>query len=433
VHGYALAHPEVRFEVTHEGRELLRAAATSADEAGRLERIAQLFGADFAAQLVPLPADSMVSGFVGRPEIARGRRNFVFVDGRLLRDRALLGVFYGAVRDVWKSDRFPPLFLFVEAPPGEVDVNVHPQKAEVRFRSREPVSRVARALRAALQSARGEAATPLRVVGPDERLPQPNWQGLGSAERANSPGRAGQLFGSASEDSPGSQPSQAVAERIAGASYRLEPPRRVPLSGRHSAGTEALRLLGHYKGSLVLLEGPDALYLVDQHAAHERILFEQLSAAIAAQTPRSQRLLEPLVLDFGGELNEVLAQFAERLEESGFEVRPLSDGTLGLVGVPAPLRVGDAREVLGEVATRLRHLDPREAAAGSLRSELLESYVASKACRGAVKIHRPLNGQEMEHLITDLFACEQPYTCPHGRPTVLKMGDGELERRFERR
>ncbi|REJ84594.1 MAG: DNA mismatch repair endonuclease MutL [Acidobacteria bacterium] len=431
VHGYALARPDVRFDVVHDGRELLRAPSTTEDAAGRLERIAQIFGADFASGLIRLPEDGTVEGFVGPPEGVRSRKTFLFVDRRLVRDRALLGVFYGAVRDVWKTDRFPPLFLFLTVPGGEVDVNVHPQKAEVRFRSREPVRRAASALRTALGEARREAAAPVRVFdgGPAPTL---RWSGLGGAgEDHGAPLRSSD--GEASSAGAGYRSSGEVAERIAGANYALPSPRRVPLSGRPAAATEGLRLLGHYKGSLVLLEGPDALYLVDQHAAHERILFEQLSQAIAAETPRSQRLLQPLVLDLGADLNEVLSRFSERLEECGFELRPLSDGSLGLVGVPAPLRVGVARQVLEELAARFRHLDPDQAAAGSLRSELLESFVASNACRGAVKIHRPLNGQEMERLVTDLFACDQPYSCPHGRPTVLKMADSELERRFERR
>ncbi|HVS13929.1 MAG TPA: DNA mismatch repair endonuclease MutL, partial [Thermoanaerobaculia bacterium] len=162
--GYALARPDVAFTMTHENRELLRADASTADAVGRLERIAQLFGAALAADLVPVESGwGSVGGFVGRPTTTRGRRLFVFVNGRLLRDRAVLAVFYRAVRDEWQSEQFPALFLFLDLPPEEVDVNVHPQKAEVRFRDPARMGQVGAALRRALAAGRGAARAPLRA------------------------------------------------------------------------------------------------------------------------------------------------------------------------------------------------------------------------------------------------------------------------------
>ncbi|HEX2164755.1 MAG TPA: DNA mismatch repair endonuclease MutL, partial [Thermoanaerobaculia bacterium] len=172
VQGYALARPDVRFTVVHEGRTLLdalpAAASPVADAEAARRRIAQVFGDAFGGELVPLPeggpaGPERVWGLVGPPSTARGRRQFVFVDRRLLRDRAVLAAFYRAVRDTWRGEDFPALFLFLDLPPGEVDVNVHPQKAEVRFRDPRLVDRLEERLRRGLEAARGEEPAPLRT------------------------------------------------------------------------------------------------------------------------------------------------------------------------------------------------------------------------------------------------------------------------------
>src|SRR4029079_11309499 len=183
VQGYCLTRPEVRFELHHEGRTLIAAPAAGPGEAGTRERIRQLFGAAVADDLVEIATSrrggEAIAGFVGRPATARARRLFVFVNGRLLRDRALLAAYYGAVREEWRSDEAPSLFLFLTVPPEEVDVNVHPQKAEVRFRAPGLPERVRSALRDALRGARGEAEAPLRAVR--SLAAPPAWEGLGAS------------------------------------------------------------------------------------------------------------------------------------------------------------------------------------------------------------------------------------------------------------
>ena len=190
VQGYCLARPDVAFRVRHDGRDALEALVVTAAEEPHRERIRQLFGPTLVDGLVALPAAAAggalasgapagesIDGFVGRRQTSRGRRLFVFVNGRLLRDRAILAVFYQSVRDVWHHEEFPSLFLFLEVPAEDLDVNVHPQKAEVRFRDRGFVERVRVALRRGLELARGEEGAPLRVAG-SVAAPLP-WQGLG--------------------------------------------------------------------------------------------------------------------------------------------------------------------------------------------------------------------------------------------------------------
>jgi DNA mismatch repair protein MutL len=498
VQGYALARPDVRWRVLHDDRALLDAlpaaaavsfaaevlapaeeplAATAAFSRGAAalptgtegarQRIAQLFGAELAARLTPigpigriaptrplraegrsaemgaagelagLPAVERIGGLLGSPETARGRRQFVFVNRRLLRDRAVLGTFYRVVREEWKSDDYPALFLFLDLPPEELDVNVHPQKAEVRFRDPRLLERVAEALRRALARARGEAPAPLRR--PAAATPEVPfaWQGLGgrptpAAWRSAGGGvpPAGPEDGSRGRGLAELPGEVAEVGRLAAPSYAPPVRAAVPLSGRHGEA-RPFRLLGQYKGTLILLEGPDGLYLVDQHVAHERILFERLRRSLAASSPPSQALLTPLLLELAPAERLRLVELAPALEACGFGLSPLSGQTLALTAIPAVLSAGEAEALLAALAGDASP-ESQDDGAG-IAPRVLDALAASLACKGAVKMHHPLSPPEMEALMTELFAAEQPYACPHGRPIVLQMSDSDLERRFGRR
>ncbi|HLX07311.1 MAG TPA: hypothetical protein VKY89_05575, partial [Thermoanaerobaculia bacterium] len=391
-----------------------------------------------------------IGGFVGSPETVRGRRQFVFVNRRLLRDRAVLGTFYRAVREEWRSDEYPALFLFLDLPPEELDVNVHPQKAEVRFRDPRLLDRVAAALRDALARARGEVAAPLRAPAGGAPVVPFAWQGLGGpapaapwrhglspmpgevaeggADGADLAGGSGPLGGAGSQAATGAG-GGAMPGRLAMPSYL--PPQRaaVPLSGRDGV-VRPFRLLGQYKGTLILLEGPDGLYLVDQHVAHERILYERLRRSLAAAAPPSQALLTPRLLELGPAERLRLLELGPALAACGFGLTELSGATLALTAVPAALAAGEAEGLLAALASDAA---AGAAADGGLAPRLLDALAASLACKGAVKMHHPLSPPEMEALMSELFAAEQPYACPHGRPIVLQMTDSDLERRFGRR
>jgi DNA mismatch repair protein MutL len=425
VQGYALARPDVAFACAAGERELLRADTAADSQSGRLERIAQLFGSELAANLEALEGSRVASGFVGNRRTVRGRRLFVFVNRRLLRDRALLGIYYRAVRDAWHSEDIPALFLFVELPPEEIDVNVHPQKAEVRFRDPRRLGEVARALQDALARARGEGAAPLREhSGGVVALPRV-WD-VAPWERTAIAGRmAGGVV---------AEPSAVTPARLAEAVIAPPQPAAVPLS--RGAEERSLRVLGQYKGSLVLLEGPRALYLVDQHAAHERVLYERFRHALAGEGVAAQRLLEPMILDLAPAEAAAVLQAAPELERVGFELLPVAGRSLGVLALPSFVGADEGVDVLVALAARLAEhddLDDAAARAAAVRAELLESVAASRACRSAVRIHQPLGMAEMQALISELFACEEPFACPHGRPTVLEMSDADLEVRFGRR
>ena len=411
IQAYALARPDVRFRVFHEGRELLDVLASGS--AGSLERVGQIFGSQLAKQLAPIPenleGEERIHGFIGRPQTARGRRHFIFVNGRLIRDRAVLASFYRAVREEWKSEDFPALFLFLEVPPEDVDVNVHPQKAEVRFRDPALLDRIHDSLRRGLEKARGEEAAPLRQPAIEPYVPFA-WQGLG--ERQEQP----------------SAPAPPM-ERLALPSYAPVERPMVPLSGR-SGEARPFRLLGQYKGTLILLEGPDGLYVIDQHVAHERILYERVRRSMMMESTPVQHLLTPILLELAPAERLRLLELAPGLDECGFSMAPLSGNTLALTSTPAVLSPVQAEALLRALGSED---GDGTGASGDLRRRILEALAASLACKAAVKMHHPLSAPEMEALVAELFAAEQPYACPHGRPIVLQMTDMDLERRFGRR
>ncbi|MCG8458743.1 MAG: DNA mismatch repair endonuclease MutL [Holophagales bacterium] len=490
VQGYALAHPGVRFTVEHEGRILMETTAQGDDVDGLRERIAQVFGRELVAELSEVPLDHIgdeesIAGFVGSRATSRNRRSFLYVNRRLVRDRILMARFYRSVRNTWHSEEYPALFLFLELRPEEVDVNVHPQKSEVRFRDSSFLDRVETALSRTLDLARREGSAPLGSPRSLPGLPA-TWEGLGSQRGGDQPytrrdvdpaeggevREAGELEGAPTPAAaPGGSgeapwwrtpPAENVEEKrgayrrlsgstgfsppegqpitpIARPTYRPIEPRAIPLSGRgkHLA---PFRLLGQYKGSLILLEGHDGLYLVDQHAAHERILYERLRSSMAEREPPSQRLLEPVMLELSTPEALRLGELAEALESCGFGIAPMSGGSVAITSIPSVLGVERAEAIVQSLATAEAGgtaggsgEEGGEGEVAAVRRRLLEGLAADMSCKAAIKIHRPMGPEEMEALVSELFAAEQPYACPHGRPTVLTMGDGELERRFGRR
>lgn len=238
---------------------------------------------------------------------------------------------------------------------------------------------------------------------------------------------ASAMMGSAGQ-SAGTYPTPTYPARIAEALYAPLERLPVPLSGR-GTGPARFRLLGQYKAALLLLEGPDGLYLVDQHVAHERILYERVRRSLIAEKRPSQALLTPRLLELAPAEAMRLRELADELAGIGFEVTALSGGTLALAAVPAALSEAEAESLLVTLAGS----DEGAGGAAALVDRVLSALAASLACKAAIKMHHPLQPEAMEALVSELFDCEQPFACPHGRPIVLRMGDDDLERRFGRR
>lgn len=248
------------------------------------------------------------------------------------------------------------------------------------------------------------------------------WQGLGGRSLAKAASSATAAADSVLREASG---DFALPGGLAHAVYAPIEPVTVPLSGR-SGERRPFRILGQYKATLLLLEGPDGLYLIDQHVAHERILYERLRAELGRETPKSQPLLEPVLLDLAPAEVARLEELTGELEAAGFAVSFLSGGSVAVSAVPVVLSGKHAERLLTRLAAS-------GASDGSVGERLLDSLAASMACKQAVKMHEPLSADEMEAMVAELFAAENPYSCPHGRPTVLKMSDADLESRFGRR
>lgn len=429
IHAYALYHRTVGFTAVNQNGSLIDAPAApiadnavADDYAGLRTRVEQMFGGELAEHLVPFGddpgGDDAVWGMAGDRHTVRGRKSFVFVNGRLLRDRGIMSLFYRAARDEWGGGEFPSLFLFIELPADRVDVNVHPQKHEVRFRDGAFNQRLYRILRRGLAVARGEEEAPGRRV---ESLPSAPlaWQGLG---RDSSETTENWRLEAPPTASVVAEPS---SDRIAEATTAEASQRSVPLSGRDGV-QRPFRVLGQYKASLILVEGPDALYIIDQHVAHERVLFERLLQSFDEDEVDSQQLLEPLMLELNSDESDALADAQSTLATAGFDYQVLSGGTVAVSAAPAALPSGQAAEFLLEVA---RSGIPAE----DLDARFRELLAAGLSCRAAVKMHDVLSLRELEDLLQELFAADNPYACPHGRPVMLRMPDVDLEKSFHRR
>jgi DNA mismatch repair protein MutL len=406
----ALATPYVAFAVFHNGKPLRNYAAT--DLPGR---ITQVLGAQFEADSLPLDAQGALhlTGRIGLPSAAKSRAQaqYFFVNGRAVRDKLLNHAVRMAYEDVLHGALQPNYALFLHIDPQLVDVNVHPAKAEVRFRdSRAVHGFVVQAVRQALARTAGEAATPPPAESP--RAFPSTYQGSGF--------RQGPLF--VAEQSA---PYMAFVREAL-----REPPSAAPSPATASNGADSQPLgfaLAQVHGIFILAQNAAGLVLVDMHAAHERILYEQLKAALDQRAVESQTMLVPLAVALDAESADTALREAQALRQLGFEFTRLSDTQLALRAMPRLLADADPTTLLGDV---LREM----AASGSAhvvettRNELL----ATMACHAAVRAHRSLTLPEMNALLRQMEATERADQCNHGRPTWIQFSMADLDRFFIR-
>jgi DNA mismatch repair protein MutL len=406
---YALAHPSVRYLLEHEGKRLIDAARA----VDRAERVAQVHGHELARKLIPFAMESVgirVSGFAGRPVDALPRRDVqhVFVNRRLVSDRVLSHAIAAAYGNALARGLYPAMLLFVEMDPSRVDVNVHPQKTEVRF---DRSSDVHEAVRAAVASALAHVGAVPRLEDLRPRTDVP--------ERLDAVAAALTRYTAAAEP-PG---APYVARELAAP---------VSLLAEGSAAVDAGHLavpLAQYKDSYIVAQDREGLLLVDQHVAHERVLFERYLDEADRGDVHVQRLLFPKTIDVSAEEAVVFETEAGEFARLGFLLERFGGNTLKLDGVPAfakdvaPDRL--LRTLLGEAART------RSAATGA--DELRRRLVTSAACQAAIKVNYPLAHDGMQRLLDDLFLTRNPTTCPHGRPIIFRLSLDEIERAFRRR
>ncbi len=407
---YALAFPYVRFSLRQEGRPALQTSGNG----DRREVLASLYGVEMARQMIEVLAkdeSASTTGFISPPSLTRSNRREItfFVNGRPVHDSTLTAALVQAYHSLLMVGRYPVAVLFLELPPSAVDVNVHPTKAEVRFREPDRLfSAVQRAVRRVLlaHTPVPEISEQLRWTAPS-RQPDPAWQMAGEDN--------GQL--------PTTFPIP----------YPLTPSTtQPPLDKKHAF---LLRLVGQIASTYLVAEGPDGLYLIDQHAAHERVLFEKLMAQheihardeTREKAVLSQSLLQPVAVDLSSANARLLNEQLPILAHLGFTVEPFGQATFLVRSVPALL-------VKMDPAAALRVLvEDFEEDETPLQAEIEARIIARVCKRAAVKAGQVLSPEEQRALLTDLEACVSPRTCPHGRPTMIHLSVDLLERQFGRK
>ena len=417
-----------------------------------------------------------VSGFTSRPEVQRANRNgiYVFVNRRLVRDRLILHAIHEAYRNILPAGVFPATLLFLDMPYDEVDVNVHPAKIEVRFRRPQFVHDFTRdTIRQALMGTRAIASFATAAGGGTQPMRTPGMgagvsmaattadfseggQGIGGGVGPSGIPRAiipaleeigvGSGVGSDGFDLT-SAPLRPVEQRLAFelGGFTAEPgsTQRPPIGNwaANLAGPNGdapaslprpeqisdLKPLGQVSSSFIVAVNGGGLWLVDQHVAHERVLFEQHLAARRAGKIEAQRMLMPMVIELAPRQIVIYEKIAEELAANGFEVEPMGPRSVAIQAVPAGIAAGDAEKLLTEILDGIE----RENAAISIET-LQAKIAASTACHAAIKVNMPLDQTKMEWLLGELAKTDCPMSCPHGRPVVLRYSVKEIERAFQR-
>ena len=406
----ALAHQDVHFRVSHNGRPALGAPRARSLR----DRVGALWGFERAGKLLEVERKDgplAVSGLVAPPQLSRGNRDEIvlIVNGRPVRDTQLAQTLIEAYRPLLARDQFPVAVLHLELPPQEVDVNVHPTKAWVRFRSPRQVQEILyRAVHDALRQA--------QVVQLQRGL----------SGRALTDDRAsGDATGSFSIESGGPEMAPALPQSadipLPDAQTRLfhEPPAQFTTANFGN-------VIGQLQDTFIVAATDDEIFFLDQHVAHERVLFERLLADLDAGPLASQELLFPQPVELGAGQAALVQEWAETLEGLGFRLEGWSGATVVLRAVPALLRGQEPRrliEALVEDVDRPRKGEPQP---------LLHRALSFVACHAAIKAHAPLQREEMARLIADLAVTKTPYFCPHGRPIVSRLSLRDIKRELGR-
>ncbi len=489
---YALAHPEKHFELHSSTNAMLVAPPV----AGYSERVYQVFGKETLDQLIPVasrqalervglpqpppwrrkevldeedeaakdPGEMRIHGFVSKPEIQKLNRNsiFIFVNGRLIRDRLVQHALTEAYRNIIPPTVYPVVLLFLELPVAEVDVNVHPSKTEVRFRQQTVMHDFVRdTVRAALMKARPVPqfvaemrahATASQALTPGAQPWEPSTaatvQELASvdfalhaplpppiSERLQFDGGIAVQASAAIPVARGLEnapllPSQ--AERIPAPNEIIPndgcaPALDVADAEPSLSSLATLRPLGQIRNSFILAVNEDGLWIIDQHVAHERVLFERLLKQRATQKIESQRMLMPIALELSPAQQAVFTEISDELQHNGFEVEPFGARSVAVKIAPAGIEASAVERMLHEL------LDQFSREEQSLNLEKIRTRIAASiACHAAIKVNMPLEQNKMEWLLAELAKTDHPMSCPHGRPVVLRYSVKDIQKAFKR-
>ena len=471
---YALAHPDKHFEL-HSATNAMLVAPPVANQS---ERVYQVFGRETLEQLIPMaamqplervglpqpppwrrqeqeeeappvePGELRVHGFISKPEIQKLNRNsiYVFVNGRLIRDRLVQHALTEAYRNIIPPTVYPVVLMFLELPSGEVDVNVHPSKTEVRFRQQTVVHDFVRdSVRAALMKTRPVPQFTTEIRAHPTASPsltpgsQPSSMGnsvgevVGFSLQAPTLPSINERFqfgvqGIAVEANAAVSLARAPQGEFVSGDACTPPAAEEPEAPSDLAPSlSSLKPLGQIRESFILAVNHEGLWIIDQHVAHERVLFERVLKQRAAQKVESQRLLMPLVLELTPAQLAVFAEISDELNHNGFEAEPFGTRSIAVKVAPAGVEATQVEHMLHEL------LDQFSREEQELNLEKIRTRIAASiACHAAIKVNMPLEQNKMEWLIGELAKTECPMSCPHGRPVVLRYSLKEIQRAFKR-
>jgi DNA mismatch repair protein MutL len=484
---YALVHPTKHIELHSATQALLIAPAV----ANAADRLFQIFGKDTSDYMLPTTAELdfsraglpepppwkreedytppdpgylRLTGFVSKPELQKLNRNsiYVFVNQRLIRDKLILHALNEAYRNILPPTSYPVVLLFLEMPPQEVDVNVHPAKTEVRFRQPSFVHDFVRdTIRTTLMQARPAAsfATALTsgphglsssllldvspLPGGDDAIPQPIFGPNTTPHSDSAPAAAdtttfpaptikSPIFGLAAPIVPPSPGRFAFSGHSIPVGYQSSPTEcnyepAAPQQADTLTALSTLKPLGQLRDSFILATNEEGLWLIDQHVAHERILFEKVLRDRDTEQVQRQRLLMPLLIDLLPAQMITFAEIAQELDRNGFEAEPFGPRTLAVKAAPVGLEGHELEQMIEEVlAIPDRNQQTENAEARRRR------IAASIACHAAIKINQPLEPSKIDWLLVELAKTEHPTACPHGRPIALRYSYKDIQKAFQR-
>jgi DNA mismatch repair protein MutL len=456
LHLQAIGHPGIGFVLVNDAKVVYQLPPATK----LLDRIRDLCGADMACELLEIPREEIggmtVSGFIGKPGMSRSSRaqQIIFVNGRAVENSTLnFGLREGYHTALMKGQH-PVTFLFIEMDPAAVDVNVHPAKREVRFRSPSEVREtIVEVVRRTIESGRGEwaktfagqtgspfqgqpvaVAQNLPLIPPAEQVTlRRDWSSLPVQRERGPMGPIGPIGPIGQQGSEEPDQTQAPATPL-NPSTLPYPDSSAPAHPTPSAAPEQaadaqqFKIIGVLGKLYVIMENASGLVLVDQHAAHERILFEELRRRMEEHGVPTQRLLMPLNIQVSPRDADWLAQNLPALHKMGIGIEPFGTGTFKIDALPQFIRTTDPLQLVHDIIDELK-----QTSATSSKLRLGEDIIATTVCRHAVKANDYLREPELVQLIKDLLACELPYCCPHGRPTMIQINYLELEKKFGRK
>lgn len=408
----ALAYPEIGFTLTSAGRSVLQCPPA----ASLRDRLYQLYGdRDDLLEIRKEAGGLRLIGFVAtlaEQGPTRGPQN-VFINRRVVKDRTIAHAIIDSYSSASIKERSPEAHLFIEMPPDALDVNVHPTKAEVRFRDPSMVHEV---VRRALMGALGKGGVPQLQLRPESADRSPMASSI-----------PGILGGGAFPSRWMPSPAHGASGTHEGSGFNPTGEPAPPVAQGSPAEIRPMIALGQFRDTFIIAVDAEGIAIIDQHVAHERVLFERVMQRLASGRLESQRLLVPLLIDLPLAAHQALVGRASELDRLGFELESFGDNTIKITAVPALLKAEDSTKALLALAEDLDGLDR-----GAQVQEALQRLAATTACHAAVKANYPLTYEKMTHILEELRATAYSTVCPHGRPVMLRLTRREIEKNFER-